>query len=540
MFVERKASLAKYTNGDHIIKITFPFDHMDLRRVKLITGRKYNPDGKYWTVPICEFSIDCLKASKFDIDPAIFKYMKQDRTNIDTLQPMKDIAGLKKELYAFQKKGVAFIEAKQGRALVADDQGLGKTAQALAWLQMHPELIRTLVVVPASVKLNWKNETKMWMTKPDTEILNGTKPYGLSSKIVIINYDILKAWADTIIAWAPQLIIADEIQYCKSSSTLRTKALKKIAKNVPHFIALSGTPIVNRPVEFYNAIKFVEPTLFPNYWHFTDRYCGRKHNGFGWDFNGATNTQELHEILTSTIMIRRLKKDVLTELPDKIRSFFPLEMSKSGLKEYQFAEKNFIAWVRQNKGAEAAERVSNAKVLAEIEGLKQLAVKAKMAHAIDWIQDFLDTGEKLVVFATHKFVIDELMDTFGNKAVKIDGSVSGTNRQLAVDKFQNEANTRLFVGNIQAAGVGITLTAASNVAFLELPWSPAATEQAGDRCHRIGQKNTVNIYYLLAEDTIEERIAKLLDAKRVVLAQIMDGKEPDAGSLLTELIENYE
>ena len=540
MFIERKASLAKYTDGTAIIKITFPFDHADVTRVKLIPGRKYNADGRYWTCPISDIAIEMLRTWKWEIDPTLMSYTKKGRTDINTLKPMGDIKGLKMELYPYQKKGVAFIEAKQGRALLADEMGLGKTAQALAWLQMHPEIQRTLVVVPASLKINWDRETKLWMTNPDTQIINGTKPYEISSKIVIINYDILRAWLPALLIWKPQLIIADEVHYVKGNTAQRTKALKKLAKGVPHFIALSGTPIVNRPVEFFNAIQMIDSKLFPSWWTFTDRYCNRRHDGFGWNVKGATNTAELHATLKATIMIRRLKKDVLTELPDKVRSFFPLEMSKSGLKEYRSAEADFLDWVRENKGRAAAERASNAAVLAEIEVLKQLAVRAKMDHAIEWIEDFLETDQKLVVFATHKFVIEQLMEKFGNIAVKIDGSVSSTQRQLAVDKFQHEAETRLFVGNIQAAGVGITLTAASNVAFLELPWTPAAVMQASDRVHRIGQKNAVNIYFLLAEDTIEERIASILDDKRKILDSVLDGKQTEVGSLLTELIENYD
>ena len=540
MMIERKASLARYKNGDYIIKITFPFDEMDVRRVKLLPGRKYNSTGKFWTAPITEIAIEGLRTWKWDVDDRLLSYLKKGRTNINELKPITEIKGLKKTLYDYQKKGVAFINAKHGRALIADEMGLGKTVQAIAWLQMHPEIKRVLIVVPASLKLNWKREIEMWMPNPDVEILNGTTPYSVSSRIVIINYDILSSWSKGLLVWKPEVIVADEVQYVKSNTAQRTKAIKKLAKVTNHFIALSGTPIVNRPIEFFNAIQMIDPRLYPNYWQFTERYCGRKHTGFGWNVNGATNTKELHTTLKATIMIRRLKSEVLKDLPDKIYSFFPLEMTADGYREYKSAEKNLLEWIRENKGRAAAERASNATVLAEIEVLKQLAVRAKMDHAINWIEDFLDTGEKLVVFATHKFVIEQLMLRFGNKAVKIDGSVSGTKRQLAVDKFQGDAETRLFVGNIQAAGVGITLTAASNVAFLELPWTPAALMQASDRVHRIGQKNAVNIYYLLAEDTIEERIATLLDEKREVLTRVLDGEEPEEGSLLMELIENYE
>ena len=540
MMIERKASLARYKNGDYVIKITFPFDEMDVRRVKLLPGRKYNSTGKFWTAPITEIAIEMLRTWKWDVDDRLLSYLKEGRTNINELKPLEEIKGLKKTLYDYQKKGVSFINAKHGRALIADEMGLGKTVQAIAWLQMHPEIKRVLIVVPASLKLNWKREIEMWMNNPEVEILNGTTHYAISCRIVIINYDILSSWLTELLAWKPEVIVADEVQYVKSNKAQRTKAIKKLAKGVNHFIALSGTPIVNRPIEFYNAIQMIDPKLYPNYWDFTDKYCGRKHTGFGWNVNGATNTKELHTTLKATIMIRRLKSEVLKDLPDKIYSFFPLEMTADGYSEYKSAESNLIAWIRENKGRAAAERASNAAVLAEIEVLKQLAVRAKMNHALSWIEDFLDTGEKLVVFATHKFVIEEIMTRFGNKAVKIDGSVSGTNRQLAMDKFQNDAETRLFVGNIQAAGVGITLTAASNVAFLELPWVSAAVTQAEDRCHRIGQKNAVNVYYLLSENTIEEKLVGILHKKAKILNQILDGAEADDTSVFEKILLSFE
>jgi SWI/SNF-related matrix-associated actin-dependent regulator 1 of chromatin subfamily A len=330
----------------------------------------------------------------------------------------------------------------------------------------------------------------------------------------------------------------DEIHYIKNNGARRTKATKLLAKGIPHVIGLSGTPIVNRPIEAYNAIKMIDPDLFTNGWEYAHRYCGARNNGYGWDFSGATNTEELHQKLVESIMIRRKKVDVLTDLPEKLYSFVPIELDNE--KEYKAAEDDFIEFVHKTKGAVAAERASNAATLAEIEGLKQLAVKGKMAECIDWIKDFIEVDGKLVVFATHKFVIDSLMEAFPNISVKIDGSVTGEERQQSVDKFQNDSNIRLFVGNIKAAGVGITLTAASNVAFIELPWTPGDLVQAEDRCHRIGQKSSVNIHYLLSSGTIEERIARLLDKKRKVLDAVLDGKETEQESLLSELMKEFE
>jgi len=439
--------------------------------------------------------------------------------------------------------------------------GLGKTIQALAWLQLHPEKRPAVILCPAHLKLNWAQEIEQTIGEHSVQVLSGTDTnQPIWGDIVIINYDILHnkydtatdsigkkrkkeleytGWVDFLIDKKPQVLIIDEAHAIKSNQALRTKATKKLAKKVQHVIALTGTPIVNKPIEGFNILQVVDKTVFPNFWKFAQKYCDAKHNGFGWDFNGASNKEELHRILTQTVMIRRRKQDVLKDLPSKIYSYVPMEITNH--KEYTKAEADFINYIAEKKGQKAAAKAKNAEHLAKIEALKQLAVKGKMNQAIDWIKNFLETnGQKLVVFCVHKEMVNTLMDEFGDVAVKVDGSVSAKGRDEAVKAFQNDPGVKLFVGNIQAAGTGLTLTAASSVAFLELPWTPGELVQAEDRCHRIGQQNSVNVYYLLANGTIEQKIAGLLDNKRSVLDAVIDGKEVEQESLLTELMKSYE
>jgi SWI/SNF-related matrix-associated actin-dependent regulator 1 of chromatin subfamily A len=433
---------------------------------------------------------------------------------------------------------VSFIEAKRGRALIADDMGLGKTVQALAWLQLHPELRPALIVVPASLKLNWLKEAHSCMPNPQAEVISGTKTYPVRGKIVIINYDILSNWVDYFSKKLSfKVLVMDEIHSVKNSTSKRTKAVKKIAKGIPHILGLSGTPIVNRPVEMYNALTLIDSTVIPSYKEYTRRYCGAKYNGFGWDYSGATNTVELNKRLTDTIMLRRKKVDVLKDLPDKLKAFVPIEIDNR--EEYEIAEEDFIQFLENTKGKEIAVKASGAAALAEIEGLKQLSLHGKLGSCIEWIEEFLQTDQKLVVFAIHKYAIDALMNKFKSVAVKVDGTVSMVERNTSVEEFQNNPKVRLFIGNIQAAGVGLTLTTASNVAFIEFPWTPSALMQAEDRCHRIGQKDSVTIHYLMAVDTIEEKIANLLDRKREVLDAVLDGEQSDEKSLLSELMKSY-
>ena len=533
----KKASVAE---GDRI-KIEFPFNYDTLEVVKSIPGRRFHGDAnpKHWTAPISGDAVEILSKAGFQLDPELEEILNRGRVSIDEVKEV-DVPGLKKELFPFQKKGVAFIEAKNGRALIGDEMGLGKTIQALAWLQLHPEKRPAIILCPASLKLNWAREVRETLPgKQNIQVLQGTKLHTITGDIVIINYDILNAWLEKLQALKPQVLIFDEAHYIKNNSAQRTKATKKLAKGIPHVIALTGTPIVNRPVEGYNIIQTIDKTVFPNWWDFVHRYCGAHHNGFGWDFSGATNKEELHKKLTETVMLRRKKADVLPDLPDKLYSFIPMEMSNRD--EYDRAERDFIEYLQEVKGVAAAKKANQAEHLVKIEGLKQLAVKGKMKHAVQWIRDFLDTnGNKLVVFAVHKAVVDALMEEFKEEAVKVDGSVSAAGRDAAVKAFQEDPKVKLFVGNIQAAGVGLTLTAASSVAFLELPWTPGDLVQAEDRCHRIGQKDSVNVYYLLADGTIEEKIAQLLDEKRQVLNAVLDGKEVEETQLLSELIKSYQ
>lgn len=532
----RTAKIAELTNGTPIIRINFPYNQDDLQRIRTLKDRKFHAEGKFWSSPVSVDNLEMLRTWGFTLDADLSSILNRSKVKLTDVMKVV-IPGLRGSLYPYQNIGVSWIENKAGRALIADEMGLGKTVQALAWLQLHPECRLAIIIVPATLKLNWLQECKKWLPNPKVIEVSGTTPYSIGkNEIVVINYDVISHWVEYFKSMKPQVLILDEIHKIKNNAAKRTKAIKSLAKGIPNIIGLSGTPIINRPIEAYNAISLIDPTIVPNYWSYVHRYCGAKNNGFGWDFNGATNTAELHDKLINTIMLRRLKKDVLLDLPDKTYSYVPIELDNR--KEYRSAEADFIAYIRATKGVNAAEKASSAATLAEIEGLKQLAVKGKLEQVIEWIKDFLEDEGKLVVFAVHKFVIDRLMLEFGNIAVKIDGSVSMKDRNDAVIAFQNDPKKMLFIGNVQAAGVGLTLTASSNVAFVELPWTPGELAQAEDRCHRIGQKDAVNIHFLLAAGTIEEKIAKLLDSKRKVLDAVIDGKETENKSLLHELMNS--
>lgn len=445
------------------------------------------------------------------------------------------------QLFPFQKEGIKFLEKRNGRALIADEMGLGKTVQALGWLKLHPEKLPALIVCPSVAKGVWVSTSEAWLPKKKIFLGEGQKPFLPSNDtdLFIINYDILTYWKETLGKIPFQTLILDECHYIKNRKAKRTKAVQKLAKKIPHLIALSGTPFLNRPMEGYNVFKLIEPKLFPNWFEYGLKYCAGKRNRFGWDFSGASNIEELHQKLKG-IMIRRTKKEVLKDLPDKIKIIVPIYLAPADKKEYKTAETDIVSYLRQKAGEEKAKRALKAEALAKITLLRQLASKKKLNQCIEWIQNFLEeTEEKLVVFAYHKEVLQQLHKAFQKVSVVVDGSTSSHQRRMAQDVFQKNKKIRLFLGNIKASGVAITLTASSTVAFVELPWTPGELVQAEDRCHRIGQNKKVNIYYFIAIDTIEEYIAKLLDKKRVTIEKILEGEDAEAKDLLTEILEYF-
>jgi SWI/SNF-related matrix-associated actin-dependent regulator 1 of chromatin subfamily A len=256
------------------------------------------------------------------------------------------------------------------------------------------------------------------------------------------------------------------------------------------------------------------------------------------EYKGASNLLELNSILSSTIMIRRLKKDVLKDLPNKIRSVIPIEITNR--KEYNDVQKGFVEFLKKSRGT----RANYTWILARIEELKQLTIKGKMKAILEWIDNFLESGEKLVVFATHVETINTLMKQYPTIAVRYDGSVNEKTRHQNVKEFQNNPNIKLFIGMLDVegkpAGVGLTLTAASVSLTVEFQWSPKVHDQAEDREHRIGQKECVYANYMYAPETIEEHIINVLDRKRKIIDMTTDGIIPDQNTLLEELIKKYD
>ena len=516
---------------DNTIQITFQYDPILVQKMRSLDNRRWNPDFKRWECVPIKQNIEKLAKWGFDLDDGILNLTipKKEKTYKEI-----EVPGFKKTLMQFQKQGVAFLTEKNGRGLIGDEMGLGKTVQAVAYLQANQKIRPVLVICPKSAIGTWEREIDECMSDDkQIHILNGKTIKNIpQANIYIINYDILSSWIDALLDLPFELIILDEIHRIKSRKTQRTMAAQIIGKKTEKIIGLTGTPIQSRPLEIYNAISLISPTLFPNFFQFAKRYCNAKQSKWGWDFTGSSNTQELHEILTSTCMIRRLKKDVLQDLPEKTRTIIPIKINN--MEEYKFAERSFSEWLLETKG----KICPSTEALTQIEYLKQIAAKGKLDEILDWIEDVIEQGEKLVVMAHHKEIIKELclwLEKNEIKYVKLVGGSNDVERKEAEEKFQTDKSIKVFIGS-SAAEEAITLTAASMMAIIELPWTPGSLDQREDRIHRIGQIKGCNYYYFIGEKTIEEAILKLLDSKRKTITAILDGKDVDENSILSELL----
>jgi hypothetical protein len=434
------------------------------------------------------------------------------------------------ELKPFQRAGVEYL-LKQRRSFLADEQGLGKTVEALATIEADGAY-PAVVVCPASLKLNWMREIERWLPGRSAQMLEGNQGPVAAADLTVVNYDIVFARLDALIALAPRAVALDESHYCKNPRAQRTQAAQRLCDAVPRdgiVLALTGTPLMNRPPELISQLRILG--------RLGDFGSGAQ---FGQRFRGPDAHRRLHWHLRARCFARRLKAEVLPQLPAKTRAVVPVALDNEP--EYRLAEQDVVAWLRtqpldlRELDAKVAAAL-RAERLVRLNALKLLAARGKLHAALHWIHDFLSSGEPLVVFARHREIQRAVLQRFPT-ALHVLGEDSQRARDRAVRAFQASEgeHDQLIVCSIEVAGQGITLTRSSNVAFLELDWTPAKHDQAEDRCHRIGQQDAVNATYLLAADTIDETIATLLERKRAVIGAVTDGREEDEQGVVDALV----
>lgn len=414
----------------------------------------------------------------------------------------------------------------------------GKTVEALSWM-VYANAYPALYVVNAPTKLQWQEAYRKWVgaTKkhyPDVDVLSGKTPHTLShNKSYIINWDILSDWQYELAKVGFRLLVGDEVQAIGNPQSQRAQAFVYLSKVIPHLIGMSGTPAMSKPLQFYTLLNIVEPSVFRNYYSFANRYCDPQTDGYGTKYNGASHVEELHELLVGC-MLRRTKSEVMKDLPPKVMEVVPLEVDESALAAYYEDERDTFS-DKEPVGNEKKESARN-----KVAHLLRSAYALKEKSMIKWIEDFLDTGEKLLLFAWHRSVVEVLYDTFKEyNPVCIYGGMSSKDRDSARTTFIENNKCRLVVANILAGGVGIDgwQDVCSNVAFAEFAHTPNLHRQAEDRLHRSGQCNSVTSYYLIAPNTIDTEAIEVLDSRAKMLDGVLDGKETATSDLLTELLE---
>ena len=456
------------------------------------------------------------------------------------------INGIRGELYPFQKNGVEFLINNKGRGLLAFDMGTGKSFTTLAYIA-HTKQEKTLVVCPSSVKWSWSSEISRW-TKLKSVVIESKKLITLNdyrdNNIIIINYDILKKNYNLLSSVNFDCLVIDESTYIKNIRANRTKIVKQIAKKINSVILLSGTPILSRPIELFTTLNILDSVVWNNYYSYARRYCKAWMSPWGLDVSGSSNIPELKEKIKGLI-IRKRKEDVLTELPDKRFIDIPIELDAETQSKYRMLENNFIDYLREikNKTDKEIKKTIQAATLVKLGELRQLTSNGKIASAKEIIQNIIDSEEKVVVFSCYSAPLIELSNHFKKQSVIIMGSIGEIDRKNAIENFQNKKEIKIFFGGMLSANTGITLTAAASVLFVDYDWVAANMQQAWSRIDRIGQKaKSISIYQMVAINTIDQKMSKILKKKQEIIDNLIENKEIDKNkdtSVINDLIKNY-
>lgn len=470
------------------------------------------------------YADDCAKISLNNYER---RFKESNALHIENIYAGLFIQTLQKEnhhLLPYQISGIDTL-LKRENVLLADEMGLGKTIQVLASMNCYL-WSRALIVCPKGLVLNWKTEAEKWLNRdPIIQALQSGKDHiDHNANVIIVSYSLVinRAIHKQLKTLSFDVAVFDEGHYLKSKDSKRTRTiLGKNGKggliaNCEHRIVLTGTPLLNCPVELWPLYNAFANDDMPckSYWPFVHRYCDAKKTRFGFDVSGASNLDELKTLLRSTFMVRREKKDVLKDLPGKRLSIIALQ-----------PDQTFNVLLAKEKAFDAHAIAKNPNLFQQgsISVLRRKMGDAKVPLALDFIRNQLEAGgKKLVVFAHHRSVMAALVEGLRvYNPVAVTGKTLLSNRKKAVDAFQNDADARVFIGNIQAAGVGITLTAADHVIFVEASWTPADNHQAVDRCHRIGQKNAVLAQFLVIEGSIDAYVISAHCKKQTVIEEVL-------------------
>ena len=546
-----------------------------LEVIKSISGRRFDPQRKTWLVPIAQghnvVKILAEASGDFpDTNGVVFRILEKEvralpeisewledaikrvelshAVDLEGNELMEDLttrldATFPEDLtfYPFQRVGVAFTELADGRCIIGDDMGVGKTIQAIGYMGLHIDRWPALIVCPANVKYNWEKELLKWLPSATVEVVKTGKQDIPDTNFVIINYDLMHKQEGNLLTHGFQTIICDESHYLKNKDAKRTQTTLAVAGLADSVLCLSGTAITSRPKEFFTTLNLIAPEQFPSFMRFARRYCDAWHNGYGWDFNGSSNEAELNDRIRD-FCIRRLKSEVLTELPDKTRTMFPVHLDDKAARIYAQTRLNWMG--EYESRLDRNQPIESGFVLQMLTEMRHQCGILKIPHALQWINEYVSTtGKPLVVFTHHKDVVKEIFETLKKtwRTSVISGDVAPIDRANIVDAFQN-GEIDVLVATTIAAKEGITLTRADTTLFIEREWVPAWEEQAEDRVYRIGQEsNAVQAVYLSAMGTVDEHFDEVVEQKRKVVKAVLDGGTVDERKgIVTDLLKRMQ
>ena len=532
-FPSHKNPISGLRMDDKYVYMSFAYDPVRVREVKKIPGITFDSKSKAWKAPISSVAqaIAWSKAFRVHIPDEIIQEADRIKAKMEAalLESRSTgaeivIAGFDK-LMPYQKAGVQYAKNRR-RCFIADEMGLGKTLQAIAAVEeMHRSapIYPVVVVCPANLTLNWAKEYVKWLPERRVGVVSGRKQFPEHG-----TYDVLVVGYPNLAAWQAQLTgyggyIFDESHYLKTYGAQRTKAAIKIvrraSKDAP-VLLLTGTPVASRPAEYVAQLDLLgQLDSFGGRWGFYRRYCDAHRDKFGqWRLDGHSNLEELNSTLRSTCYIRRTKEQVLTELPPIFESTMYFEGSERGKRDYDAAEADLGAWLEQNG------RTNNApEQIARISVLRRLAAEAKLPGVFELIDEMVESGRKVVIAAHHRDIVNAIATRYGG--LKIQGGMSVVEVEDAKRRFQENPveDSPAIALSIEAAKTGHTLTAAQDIVFVELPWTPADVQQTYSRLHRIGQIGSVRVTYALMADSIDEDIHRAISRKEQVVAGAVDG-----------------
>lgn len=524
---------------DSQVLIHVPYDRVAIAAVKQIPGIVRDPDKKAWVAPRSSLAPAITFADDFKLN-VDEEARRLSRIDDDGSLAMIDLSSAKSAefpvgsipLRPHQQAAVKYVE-KAKRSFICDDMGLGKSITAIAAIE-HLGAYPALVVCPPSLILNWLAEYEKWLPERNVQVVRNRKGLPEEAEVLVIGNSNLDHYKDELLGFAGYVF--DESHAFKNFQAKRTKAAIKMAKKSNVVICLTGTPITNRPAEFAPQLQILgrleEFGGKIGYWRY---YCAGFKDQWGrWNVSGAKHLDELNDKLRASCMVRRRKEDVLEDLPPVLHNRIILDVQ---LREYKKAESDIIKYV-VNRAIEIAEELGVSPTAAAVRArmaaqaqeqlvrisvLRRLAALAKMDSVIESINELREEGRKVVVAAHHRDVVQTIANHFDG--LRIQGGMKTEDVEEHKRRFQEDPDTGVIAISMEAAKMGHTLTAASDVIFVELPWTPADVDQTYSRCHRIGQKGTVTAHYLLAANTIDEMIFKIIESKRAVVDAATDGGE---------------